>query len=118
LQTALAVVSVFALVLASAVIADRLPVAVVGVYVVTSVIAFAAYALDKSAAQANRQRTPEKILHLLALLGGWPGALLAQQALRHKSIKVEFRRVFWATVVLNCLALALLLTPHVSRSSS
>lgn len=37
----------------------------------------------------------------MALLGGWPGALLAQQVLRHKSAKAEFRQVFWVTVLLN-----------------
>jgi hypothetical protein len=30
--------------------------------------------------------------------------------LRHKSSKVEFQRVYWATVVLNCAALGWLLT--------
>jgi uncharacterized membrane protein YsdA (DUF1294 family)/cold shock CspA family protein len=71
------------------------------VYLGMSVITFAVYAWDKSAAQQNRGRTPESTLHTLALAGGWPGALLAQQYLRHKSAKAEFRQVFWATVVLN-----------------
>ena len=47
---------------------------------------------------------PQGRLHLLALAGGWPGALLAQQFLRHKSAKASFRTVFWATVVLNVAA--------------
>jgi uncharacterized membrane protein YsdA (DUF1294 family) len=57
--------------------------------------------MDKSAARSGERRTPESTLHLLALAGGWPGALLAQQFLRHKSTKAEFRRTFWVTVVLN-----------------
>lgn len=46
-------------------------------------------------------RVPENTLHLLALLGGWPGALYAQQTLRHKTQKTSFRIVFWMTVLAN-----------------
>ncbi|HBD19435.1 MAG TPA: DUF1294 domain-containing protein [Arenimonas sp.] len=66
-----------------------------------SLMALAAYAIDKSAAQAGRRRIPEKTLHLFALLGGWPGALVAQQWLRHKSVKAGFLGVFWLTVFAN-----------------
>jgi len=62
--------------------------------------------MDKGAAQSGRWRTPEKHLHLLSLAGGWPSAWCAQQWLRHKSSKQEFRTVYWATVVLHCAALA------------
>ena len=71
-----------------------------------------AYALDKSAAQQGAWRTRESTLHLLALCGGWPGALVAQQTLRHKSSKAEFRMVFWATVLLNMAALGFLVSPY------
>lgn len=74
-------------------------------YGITSVVAFAAYRIDKTAAQKGRWRIPEATLHLLALIGGWPGALIAQQLLRHKTRKQPFRSVFWITVVLNILAL-------------
>lgn len=70
-------------------------------YAAASGATFIAYFLDKSAAQARRGRISERTLHLFALAGGWPGALVAQQVLRHKSVKAEFRAVFWATVVLN-----------------
>lgn len=73
-----------------------------------SLLTFVVYAWDKAAAQAQRWRTAESTLHLMALAGGWPGALLAQQWLRHKSAKREFRVVFWATVVLNVAGLVLL----------
>lgn len=70
-------------------------------YVAASVVTFLAYALDKLAAKRGDWRTRESHLHVLALAGGWPGALLAQQFLRHKSTKAEFRSVFWLTVVFN-----------------
>jgi len=81
---------------------DKLPVWVLGVYVLASVAAFIAYALDKSAAKNNQWRTQEATLHLFALAGGWPGALAAQRLLRHKTKKQSFRVVFWTTVALNC----------------
>jgi uncharacterized membrane protein YsdA (DUF1294 family)/cold shock CspA family protein len=79
----------------------RPPLWFAGVYLVISAVTFLAYAFDKSAARRRAWRTSENTFHLLALAGGWPGALLAQQLLRHKSTKAEFRRVFWATVLLN-----------------
>jgi uncharacterized membrane protein YsdA (DUF1294 family) len=57
--------------------------------------------LDKSAARRDRWRTRESTLHLLGAIGGWPGALAAQQLLRHKSAKPSFQGVFWLTVVAN-----------------
>lgn len=74
---------------------------VASLYAVLSLITFFAYWKDKAAAQAGRWRTPESTLHTLALLGGWPGAILAQQWLRHKSSKAQFRSIFWCTVLLN-----------------
>lgn len=84
--------------------------AIVGLYLIASVIAFIVYAIDKSAAKHNRWRTKETTLHLLALVGGWPGALAAQKLLRHKTRKRSFQIVFWITVILNCCALAWALT--------
>ena len=75
------------------------------VYVIMSVITFCAYGLDKFKAQKGLWRMPEKMLHILELCCGWPGALLAQRLLRHKSYKKSFRIVFWAMVVLNILFL-------------
>ena len=84
----------------------KLPTLVAGAYAVMSAVAFVAYGMDKSAANAGRWRTPESTLHLLGLACGWPGALLAQRLFRHKSRKREFQVVFWTTVAINLIALA------------
>lgn len=70
-------------------------------YGVASLLAFGAYAVDKSAAVRGQWRISESTLHLFGLVGGWPGALLAQQWLRHKSSKPSFVATFWVTVGLN-----------------
>ena len=88
---------------------QRLPWWLLGALAALNLVTYAAYAVDKSAARRGAWRTPEQHLHLLALLGGWPAAWWAQQRLRHKSSKLEFRRVYWATLVLNCAALVFLL---------
>jgi uncharacterized membrane protein YsdA (DUF1294 family) len=84
----------------------RLPMAVAVVYVAASVAAAIAYGMDKSAARSGAWRTPESTLHALAVIGGWPGALVAQRVFGHKTRKVSFRVAFWATVAANCGALA------------
>jgi uncharacterized membrane protein YsdA (DUF1294 family)/cold shock CspA family protein len=76
-----------------------------------SSVAFILYGLDKWAAKRKAQRTPESTLQFCALLGGWPGALLAQQVFRHKSSKRSFQITFWFTVVLNCGVLGLVCSP-------
>lgn len=89
----------------------KLPLWVAGLYLALSIATFLAYATDKSAASSGAWRTPENTLHMLAVAGGWPGALLAQQFLRHKSTKQPFRQVFWATALLNVLGLVFLASP-------
>lgn len=84
-------------------------------YLAASLAAFIAYAKDKSAAQNDQWRTPENTLQLLSLIGGWPGALIAQRWLRHKTSKASFQLVFWATVILNSSTLVWLLTPSGTR---
>lgn len=88
-----------------------LPSAAWGAYSAMSMATFIVYALDKRAARTGAWRVAENTLHGLSLLCGWPGALLAQELLRHKSAKPAFRRLFWLTVVLNVLAFAALFTP-------
>jgi uncharacterized membrane protein YsdA (DUF1294 family) len=79
-----------------------------GVAVVLSVVSFLAYRLDKRRAGTNGRRVPERTLHLLAVCGGWPGALLGQRQFRHKTRKASFQIIFWALVLLNLAVVGLM----------
>ena len=83
-------------------------------FVIISIITFVIYYKDKSAAISGTWRTPESTLHLFSLLCGWPGAIVAQHTLRHKTKKKSFRFVFWLTVVIN---LAIFSWLHTSEGS-
>ena len=71
------------------------------IVVVMSLVCFIAYGLDKRRAVTGNRRISERTLHLMAFLGGWPGALFGQRHFRHKTQKVSFRLVFWIVVVLH-----------------
>lgn len=100
----------FCIFIAMLALIGRLPLQLVSLYLIASIVTFIMYALDKSAAQSNRWRTKESTLHLLGLIGGWPGALLAQRKLRHKSKKEDFQTIFWITVFVNCFTLGWIIT--------
>ena len=99
---AIGVVSVlFIFYLLATVIAGHVQPIVLWIYVAVSIISFVAYYLDKNAAEHGGWRIQENTLHILALLGGWPGAYAAQRIIRHKTIKEPFRQVFVVSVILN-----------------
>jgi uncharacterized membrane protein YsdA (DUF1294 family) len=70
-------------------------------YALMSIVTFIAYGFDKRAAVRGRRRIAERTLHLLELLGGFPGALVGQQVFRHKRRKWQFLVVFWLIVVVH-----------------
>lgn len=88
------------------------PRVLIPLYFAASATSLALYALDKRAARQGRRRVPEATLHGVDLLGGWPGALVAQQWFRHKTSKRSFRTVYWVTVVLNVSVLVWSASPH------
>ena len=71
--------------------------------------AFVGFARDKRAARRHRRRTSERHLHLLELLGGFPGAWLAILFLRHKSSKPSFLLISVLTSATNIVLVAALL---------
>jgi uncharacterized membrane protein YsdA (DUF1294 family)/cold shock CspA family protein len=82
------------------------------VYLFVSFITFFLYWHDKTKAKKNRWRTSEQTLHLFSLAGGWPGALIAQRTLHHKSRKRSFQIIFATTILLNLVFVTLYTTHH------
>ena len=72
-----------------------------GYLTVISLSTYITYWHDKRRASSGGWRVPEKILHLLELLGGWPLAFVAQRVLHHKSSKKSYQIVFWLIVLLH-----------------
>ena len=81
----------------------------VGFYALMSAISFSLYGLDKRSSTRGGWRTSEARLHLIELLGGWPGALLAQRVFRHKTRKMSFLVVFYLATAVNLAVLGWLL---------
>ena len=78
---------------------------------IINVMTYWFYSQDKEAAQLDQRRVPENTLHVLAFLGGWPAAWLAQQRLRHKTQKQPFRKVYFCTIFFNILLILWLISP-------
>ena len=95
------VLGAFALLYAVAAVLRGVPPWAGLLYAGASALCLAFYAIDKSAARAGRERIPESMLLSLGLVGGWPGAIVAQQVLRHKTAKRTFRIRFWLSVAGN-----------------
>ena len=76
-------------------------------YLVWSVLAFLIFGFDKRAARRQQRRVPEARLHLLELMGGFPGALLAIRLLHHKSSKPRFLLVSVVCILCNLTLLAI-----------
>jgi uncharacterized membrane protein YsdA (DUF1294 family) len=75
------------------------PVLAVVIIFGVSAAAFVGQWIDKRKAASGEWRTPEATLHLFELLGGWPGAFLAQRSFRHKTAKPGYQIVFWLIVL-------------------
>ena len=86
-----------------------LPDALALCYLLTSLASLILYGVDKRAARHDRQRIRERTLQLLAVAGGWPGALLAQALFRHKHRKAAFQWVFLLCTLANVLCVMALL---------
>lgn len=76
------------------------------IYGLMSVVTYCLYWIDKRRARAGAWRVSEAMLHGCASLGGWPGALLAQRVLRHKTQKTSYVLVLWTIIVMHVAAWA------------
>lgn len=108
---ALSFTVIFLVLVVGTVAIGRVPFVVLLAYFLVSCATYLAYFLDKAAAMKGRWSTPESTLHLFGLVGGWPGALLAQRTFHHKTQKESFQVAYWITVALNCVAFGWLLSP-------
>lgn len=103
--------SIFLVVLAASIFAFDGEMFLLPLYLVASLFTYLMFAWDKQAALSGNWRTSENTLHLLSLIGGWPGALWAQYLLRHKSRKQPFKSILWVTIVFNiCVLIGLFTT--------
>ncbi len=62
-------------------------------------VTYLLYATDKKRARTRQWRISEAVLHFFELIGGWPGAFIAQRGLRHKCSKLSYQTVFWLIVL-------------------
>lgn len=90
-----------------------LNVGVIAVYATMSALTFIAYGVDKLRARSGRWRVSEATLLVMGFVGGWPGAITAQQLFRHKTRKSSFQQAFWGSVALNLLIFAVIATPGI-----
>ncbi len=97
----LVVLAAFALAWTVAALLRGLPIWAWLLYAGASALCFTLYAIDKGAARAGRERISESMLISIGFVGGWPGAIVAQQLYRHKTAKLAFRVRFWLSVVAN-----------------
>lgn len=105
-----AAVLLFGITLAGMFYQGYLPISILAAYCGVSVVSFVMYdGIDKASSKRGGQRIAENTLHLFELCCGWPGALIAQQAFRHKTRKVSYQFVFWLAVLFNLGALGWLL---------
>ena len=70
-------------------------------YMFLSVLCILIYGADKKQALKEDWRIPETYLHILNLMGGWPGSLFVQRRFRHKHKKPSYQRIFWAIIILH-----------------
>lgn len=87
----------------------RWPLIAAAWYVIWSVAAFVAFTLDKRAARRGRRRVPERTLHTIELLGGWPGAIAAMFVVRHKLRKARYVLALAAIVAIHAIGWAILI---------
>jgi len=115
---AIAYLWIFLIALCAATVSKHLPPAVLLFYAGASAVTFIFYGFDKAAAQLGRWRTPESTLQFLGLIGGWPGALLAQRTMRHKTQKESFQGTFLGTIALNTAGLVAMFIWHLQSTQN
>jgi len=78
-------------------------------YSFMSLLLFIIYGLDKAQAVANGRRIPEKVLHFLALAGGFPGGFLGRKYFHHKTKKPAFLIILVGSAIIHTITWLLIL---------
>lgn len=82
---------------------DKFPKLIVSLYMIASITSFMMYYADKQSAIKREYRIPENNLLLADVLGGWFGGSFAHKLLNHKSTKLEYRLLYYGTILINTL---------------
>lgn len=77
-------------------------------YMTMSVITFGFFYVDKKRAEEDRWRLTETSMHVLEILGGWPGSIVALGMLRHKTRKAEYLAMLCVIIAVHVLTWILL----------
>ncbi len=82
-----------------------------------NIAAFAAYGIDKQKAKRNNWRTPERVLIMLAVIGGSIGSLAGMIVFRHKTKKPKFYVGIPVILLIHIILIVLLyiITPSVLK---
>jgi uncharacterized membrane protein YsdA (DUF1294 family) len=86
-----------------------LPAALVGLNLATIL----GYGCDKHQARVGGWRLPEMSLHVLAAIGGTPGAFIGQRLFHHKTRDRKFQIIFWSIAAAQVLVLLVFANLHV-----
>lgn len=73
-------------------------------YWILSILTMFLYGTDKANAATRRWRVPEIYFHLLELMGGWPGALIAQNDFRHKTRITSYVWILRGIIAIHLMA--------------
>ena len=91
--------------LVGATVTDRISVPMLIAVPIFNLFVFFLYWHNKDAARRGGMRLHEDLLHVLAALGGWSGAWLAQRLLRYKPTTPWFERTYWIATGIHNVAL-------------
>lgn len=116
--TAYLVILLFALLYSLAELRWQLSRRVGAAYLLLSLFCLVLFAWDKAAARGGRRRIAENQLLFWSMLGGWPGALIAQAVFHHKINKTSFRLRFCLVTTFNVMCFIAFATPAIVRSKA
>jgi len=76
---------------------------------IASLATFVLFGVDKAQAQRDGLRVPENLLHLVSLVGGFPGGFAGRAVFHHKTRKSSFTLVLWISLLIHAGVLVVLL---------